>query len=66
MEDKQELLPIKRYDKFMIGPYSFVCLGWRNGRILALRDRLYEHSLSMEVVLSPGFRMIKKVKHENT
>jgi hypothetical protein len=63
MNDTQALLPIKKGDNFMLGPYHFVCMGWHNGRIIAMthdKHGFYEYSLSMEVVLSPGFRMLSK------
>ena len=69
MNETQEMLPLKKGDTFMIGPFHFVCMGWENGRIKAMR-RTYPgfimHSLSVEIALSPGFRLLKKVSHENT
>ncbi len=59
-EIEQKLLPIKKGDSFIIGPYHFVCMGWENGRILARRYEngyIYEHSLSIDVALDPGFRI---------
>ncbi len=63
MSDTTELLPIKKGDNFMLGPYHFVCMGWENGRIKAMRRTypgLIMHSLSIDVALDPGFRMLEK------
>jgi len=68
VSDTQELLPIKKGDNFMVGPYHFVCMGWKDGRILAMRYEtgpyeqrgIYKHSLSIDVALSPGFRMLEQ------
>ncbi len=61
-----KIFPINKGDNFMLGPYHFVCMGWKNGRILATREMLYrgkivtvEHSLSPDVVLSPGFKTLR-------
>ena len=61
--NEQALLPIKKGDNFLLGPYHFVCMRWENGRIKAMRhDKhgFYMYSLSVEVALSPGFRMLEK------
>ena len=63
-EENQELLPIKKGDNFMLGPYHFVCMGWKNGRIRAARYEphvgVFMHSLSVDAVMGPGFRMFNK------
>ena len=58
-----KIFPINKGDNFMLGPYHFVCMGWENGRIKAMRYeryRLYMYSLSPEVALDPGFKLLSE------
>jgi len=58
-----KIFPIHKGDNFRLGPYHFVCMGWQNGRIRAMRHEEHQgffmHSLSPELVLSPGFKLLK-------
>ena len=65
----QELFSLKKGDNFMLGPYHYVCMGWENGRIRAMTHEVHRgffmYSLSPEVVLSPGFQILRQeVKDE--
>ena len=37
-DNDRPLLPglLEKGDNFMLGPYHFVCMGWKNGRIIAM------------------------------
>lgn len=62
--DEYALVPwIKRGTNFLLGPYHFVCMGWQNGRMRAMRHDehgFYMYSLSIEVALSPGLRILER------
>jgi hypothetical protein len=69
---EQKLIPIERGDIFVIGPYLFTCLGWKNGRILASRREwwkqqgwyIIEYSFSIDVALGSDFKIISRAKEE--
>jgi hypothetical protein len=67
-EMQREILPLKKGDNFAIGSYHFVCMGWSNGRIKAGRYEphvgIFMHSLSVDAVMVPGFRMISRASEE--
>lgn len=63
------LLPIKQGDNFALGPYHFVCMGWKNGRIQAMRHEegrgFFMYSISPFVILEgTGFRMLSRARED--
>jgi len=63
-----KIFPMNKGDNFMLGPHHFVCMGWKNGRVLAMTYRphegIFKYSFMPDVLLAPGFKMLKRAEEQ--